>query len=340
METENERLREVLSRLEKRSRSHMHFADEVEVERLETPSIGLTQALSGGWAMGRMGLIWGAKAAGKSTFLLQQVAIAQERGLVCAYMDSEKGFDKVWAQKNGVNLQDLIHTETGTVTDMVNDGADLMRAGVDLLVVDSLSFMMPSTFVDENGDLKDFQKTGAIGGMARSLSPALSQMMYANKNDTLILFVSQVRMQQKGSMYWGSAPMGGKAVDHAMSQSVKLHASEGKDALIKGEVVAGDRIFEKPVGRKVTWTVDKDRIGPGLGTTGEYTLYFDGDFIGVDSYAEILNIAVEHGIIKKAGAWFSYDNDNIGQGELKTAARLREDKELFTKVKGELDVRV
>lgn len=330
---ENERLREVLSQLGKRTKDHMAFGSDVNIERLETPSLALTAAMSGGWAMGRMGLIWGPKSAGKSTFLLHQIAIAQRAGKVCAYMDSEKGFDKVWAQKNGVNIEELIYTQTGTVTDMVNDGVDLMNAGVDLITVDSLSFMMPSTFVDENGELKDFQKTGAIGGMARSLSPALSQMMYANKHDSLILFVSQVRMAQKGSMYWGAAPMGGKAVDHAMSQSVKLFASEGKDALIKGETVLGDRIIEKPIGRKVTWTVDKDRIGPGLGSTGEYTLYFDGDYIGVDNVAEILKLGVEVGVIRKAGAWFYLDEEQIGQGELKAAAKLREDEDMYNDIK-------
>lgn len=333
----NQHLQDVLSRLEKRSKNHMQFGSQVDIERLETPSLSLTRAMSGGWAMGRMGLIWGPKAAGKSTFLLQQIAIAQQQGKVCAYLDSEKGFDKVWAASNKVNNDELIYMRSGTVTDMVNNSVDLMDAGVDVIVVDSLSFMMPSTFIDDNGDLKDFQKTGAIGGMARSLSPALSQLTYANTNETLMLFVSQVRMAQKGSMYWGAAPMGGKAVDHAMSQSIKLFASEGKDALITGEVTSGDRIYQKPIGRKVVWTVDKDRVGAGLGSTGEYTLYFDGDNIGVDRHAELLGIAVEHGVIRKAGAWFSYNGDNIGQGELKTAARLREDEQLYSDVKDELD---
>lgn len=332
---ENDRLMEVLSQLQKRTRDHMSFGSDVSIERLETPSLSLTSAMSGGWVMGRFGLIWGPKAAGKSTFLLQQIAIAQRAGKVCAYMDSEKGFDKNWAVKNGVNIDELIYSKASTVTDMVNDGTDLMRAGVDLIAVDSLSFMMPATFVDENGELKDFQKTGAIGGMARSLSPALSQMMSENDN-TLVLFVTQVRMAQKGSMHWGASPQGGKALDHAVSQSVKLFASEGKDALIRGETVLGDRIIEKPVGRKVTWTLDKDRIGPGLGSTDEYTLYFDGPNIGVDNVAEILKLGVAVGVIRKAGAWYYLGEEQIGQGELKAAAKLREDEDMYNEIKGKI----
>jgi len=336
METDNERLAEVIAALKKDTRDHMQFAKDVHIERLPTPSLGLTRALNGGWGMGRMAMLWGEKSTGKSTFLLQQIALAQQHGKICALMDSEKSLDPVWARANGVNVDELIHIETGTVTGMVNDGVALMRAGVDVICADSLSYMLPATFTDKDGELKNFEDTGAIGGMARSLSPAMSQITYMNSG-TLWLFVSQVRMAQKGSMYWGAAPMGGKAVDHAISQAVKLFASEGKDALIHGEVMVGDKIYEKPVGRKVTWTVTKDRIGPGLGSSDDYTLYFDGDHIGIDNYAEILDLAVSLGVVRKSGAWYAYDGENIGQGEVKTAARFRSDPELFESVKEELN---
>jgi recombination protein RecA len=332
-------LQDVVANLTKETRSHIQFGNEVEIRRVPTPSAKLNQALKGGWAMGRFGLIWGAKSAGKTTFLLQQIAIAQQMGLVCGYFDVERAYDKTWATANGVDTSELLVTKSGTVNDLVNDGAALLRAGVDLIVVDSLSFIMPGTFIEKDGELKPFENTGAIGGVARSVGPALAQLNYANKRDALILFVSQVRMAQKGSMHWGQAPTGGKAQDHAVSQSVKLAVSEGKDALIKGEVTVGDRIIEKPIGRKVTWTVDKDRVGPGLGSTGEYTLYFDGDHIGVDKFAELLETAVEYGVIQKAGAWYKYNDAIVGQGEVAAANKLRADDVLYDKVLGELNAR-
>jgi recombination protein RecA len=333
---QNQHLLEIIGRLEKQSKDHLKFASETQIDRLETPSLGMTTALSGGWAMGRQVLVWGPKSAGKSTFLLQQIAIAQRKGLVCAYFDVEKTFDKSWAEKLGVSNEELLYSKTSTVNNVVNDARAMMAAGVDVICIDSLSTVMPGTFTDENGHIKDFEKTGAIGGLARSLSPALSQLNGANDN-TLLMFVSQIRMAQKGSMYWGASPTGGKAVDHAMSQSVRLMVSEGKDALVKGEVFRGDRILEKPIGREVNWLIDKDKVGPGQGSSGEYMLYFDGDYIGVDNYGEMVKVAVDAGVIKKGGAWYSYNGDNIGQGSLKVASRLREDAELYSSVKAALN---
>lgn len=329
----SERLAEVVGSLEGSTKSHMKFGNEVEIERLETPSIALTKALGGGWAMGRFGLLWGPKSAGKSTFLFQQIAIAQRKGLVCAYFDVERSFDKKWAKALGVDIDELIIMESRTVNSLVNDGHELMDAGVDFISVDSLSFIMPSTYLDDGDELKPHEKTGAIGGLARSMSAALSQLTYANNNDTLWIFVSQVRMAQKGSMHWGASPTGGKGVDHATSQSVKLFASEGKDAVTNGEVVIGDRLITKPIGRDVSWLIDKDRVGPGYKSQGEYKLYFDGDFLGIDHYEEIIDLAVMSGVIEKAGAWYKYDGRQIGQGKTNAAGFLRENDDVFEKVK-------
>jgi len=330
-------LQSVLARMDGKSLKSMRVASEVETRRLETPSLSLTMALSGGWAHGRQGLLWGAKSAGKSTLLLQQIAIAQQKGLVCALFDVEGSWDKVWAEKNGVDTEELIYSESGSVAAVVNDVRAMVNAGVDFIGIDSISMLMPATYLEKDGagTLKPFEETGAIGGLARSMSPALAQITYtvqSSDNDPVILYISQVRSAQKGAMYWGLQPSGGNAMDHAISQSVLLTVSNGRDALMKGEVQSGNRLYEKAIGRQVDWRVDKDRVGPGLGETGKYMLYFDGPHIGIDRYAEVVELGVATGVIKKAGAWYSYDDGNIGQGETKAAAYLRENPDVYDEV--------
>jgi recombination protein RecA len=329
-----ERMVEVLGSVDKKMKDHLSFASDVEVERLETPSIGLTRSLNGGWGTGRQVLIWGPKSAGKSTFSLAQIAIAQRQGKTCAYFDVEKTFDPTWAEAQGVDTEALIYSSTGTITALVNSGVSLMKAGIDLLVVDSITALMPASYVDDDGELKDFERTGAIGGLSRSLSSGLSQLNYANQN-TLLMLISQVRMAQKGSMYWGMAPTGGESVKFYSSQVVKLYSSEGSANAIEGEHVVGDKIVKRPIGRKVTYTVDWNKLGP-QGGTGEYNLFYDGDHLGIDNFGEILTIGVESGVVRKAGAWYYLDEQRIGQGELKSAQALRDDPKLFSEIKSRI----
>lgn len=326
-----DRMIEVLSSIDKKSRDHLSVASGVSVERIETPSIGLTRALNGGWGMGRQVLIWGPKSAGKSTFCMGQIAVAQSKGKVCAYFDVEKTFDPLWAEAQGVDTESLIYSSTGTITALVNNAVSLMKAGVDIIIVDSITALMPATYVEDDGELKDFERTGAIGGLSRSLSAGLAQLNYAN-NNTLLILVSQTRMAQKGSMYWGMSPTGGESVKFYSSQVVKLYSSEGGANQIEGEIVLGDRVLKKQVGRKVSYNVDWNKLGP-QSTNGEYNLYFDGDFVGIDNYGEILTIGVECGVVRKAGAWYYFGEERIGQGEIKSANTLRENKEMFEAIK-------
>ena len=334
MTTTSEKIAEVLAGLDKKAHSHLDLASNINIERLETPSIGLTKALNGGWGTGRQVLIWGPKSAGKSTFCMAQIALAQKEGKTCAYFDVEKTFDPMWAEAQGVDTDALIYSSTGTITALVNDAVSLMKAGIDVLVVDSITALMPASYVDEDGELKDFEKTGAIGGLSRGLSAALSQLNYANHN-TLLILVSQTRMAQKGSMYWGMAPTGGESVKFYSSQVVKLYSSESSANIIEGEVELGDRIIKRPIGRKVTYSVEWNKLGP-QGTTGEYALYFDGSHLGIDNYGEILTIAVESGVVRKSGAWYYYGEQQVGQGELKAANALRENAELFESIKRDI----
>ena len=331
MEDNRKRAHEILAGLDKGTRQRLLTGEAIDVERLETPSLGLTRGLNGGWAMGRQVMLWGPKSAGKSTLVMQQMAVAQRAGKVCAYFDAEKTYDPSWAKRLGVDIDELIVHQTGTMTAVANDAGTLMDSGVDVIAIDSISSLLPPTYLDKDGSLKPFEQTGAIGGFSRGMGPLVEQLSYRN-NNTLLMMVSQIRMGPKGPMHWGRGPMGGSAVEHANSQSVLLSSTNSDDNTIMAEVKIGDRIVNRPVGRWVNWLVDKSKTGPER-ASGKYALYFDGDFVGVDTVGEMIEIGVEYGVIRKGGAWYYYGDDQLGQGALKAANRLREDESLYNEIK-------
>ncbi|MDA0949880.1 MAG: hypothetical protein O3A64_04045, partial [Proteobacteria bacterium] len=128
---------DILARLDPKTRSRVQSAVDVTVEKQPTPSIGLNLALRGGLGFGRQVLVWGNKSSGKSSFCLQMIAEAQKAGKTCAWIDAEHSYDKSWAEKLGVNSEELIYSPAKSVNDMVDVATQLMEAEVDIIVVDS-----------------------------------------------------------------------------------------------------------------------------------------------------------------------------------------------------------
>lgn len=324
---------EVLAALDSSKRDRISLAKDISLEKVPSPSIGLTRDLGGGWVMGREVLIWGPKAAGKSSFCLEQIALLQKLGKVCAYIDAENAFDPDWSTKLGVNNDELIYVDAKTMNHMVDKTIQLIRAGVDYIAIDSITPLVPAAYLEKDGaSVKGMADMGALGAHARDLSKALPAIISENKS-TLIMFVSQIRMKSMG-MHWGAGPTGGTSVDHYMSQIVKLQSSDGESNIIKGEAYQGDRIIEKPIGRKVTYEISKNRSAPPM-YSGNYPFYFDGDFVGIDTSTEVLRLAVDSGIIKKAGAWYSDGEKNFAQGEANAAKYLRDNQEFYDRVVNE-----
>lgn len=335
------RLQEVLARLDKKTFDNFQFGSEVELRRIETPSLGLTMALGGGWKLGGVSTIWGPKSAGKTAFVLQQIALAQREGKVCALFDVETSFNREWAESLGVDTSQLLRGRAGTVTAFVNDIKGLISAGVDVIAVDSISFLQPTSYIEDDGELKPFEKTGAIGGLARALSAATSQINYmlsTTEHEPLVLVVSQIRQGPKGGMNWGAHMTGGTALEHTSNQVVFM--SSPPSAKIDEKVPLGDKIIEQKVGRRVDWRIDKDRVGPGDGKSGDYRFYFDSDYLGIDTAGEIIDIASKLGVIKKAGAWYSFRDERLGNGEPKSAAYLRDNPGTYAAIKEALNDRL
>lgn len=331
-------IEEVLANLNPKLRKKISLGSEIEHTKFaQTPSFGLNRALNGGFPYGRQVLVWGNKSSGKSSFCLQLIAKAQEEGKICAWIDAEMTFSPEWAAQLGVNVEDLIVSTARTVNDMVDVGTDLMQAGVDLIVVDSISALLPAVYFEKDStDLKQLENTKQIGAEARDMTNAVKMLNYANNQEkpTLLVLISQAR-NNIGQMYTQQQPTGGMAVKFYSSTIVKLFSSESDNQAIKGKIYSGDKIIEEKVGRKVRWDVQFSKTSPAF-QTGEYDFYFRGDDVGVDSVADLVDTAEMLGLIERAGAWYTIEGERY-QGREKLVLAVKENLDLQDTLIGKIN---
>lgn len=320
---------DVLSKLGKTTRNRLQKASEIKIVKQRTPSHGLNKALAGGIGYGRQTLIYGSKSAGKSSFCLEYVGLAQKDGKTCAWIDAEHSFDPEWAASLGVNVDELIVSPIKTIFDMTDVGVELMNAGVDIIVVDSISSLLPSSYFDKDStELKEQSGTRQIGTESKDLAGACKMLNYANENTQLIL-ISQLR--NKITTYGASPqPTGGHAVMFFSSTVIKVMASPTEANQIKGLVKHGNQELEQMVARPVNWTVEYNKIGPPS-QYGKYDFYYAGDYVGIDGYGEIVEEAVTNNVIAKGGAWYEVYGDKF-QGKAKLVKHLRENPDVMAKI--------
>jgi recombination protein RecA len=324
---------EILSKLDPKTRQRVQLATEVDAKKQQTPSAGLNLALKGGLGFGRQVLIWGNKSAGKSSFCLQMIAQAQKEGKTCAWIDSEASYSADWATQLGVDSSSLIYSPAKTINDMVDVAVQLMEAGVDIIVVDSISALLPAIYFEKDGEeLKHLQDTKQIGAEAKDMTHAVKMLNYANKN-TLLVLISQQR-NQFGSMHASHIPTGGMAVKFFSSTIIKLWSSEAEANAIKSGIKVGDKIIEQKVGRPVNWIVDYNKLGPP-NLSGQYDFYYQGDLLGVDTVGEILDVSEMMGIIQRGGAWYTIGEERF-QGRAKALEWLRENADIVNNLKEEI----
>ena len=329
-------IEDILAKLDPKTRSRVQSAVDVQVERQPTPSIGLNLALKGGLGFGRQVLVWGNKSAGKSSFCLQMIAEAQKNGKTCAWIDAEASYDKGWAERLGVDSSKLIYSPAKTINDMVDVATKLMEADVDLIVVDSISALLPAIYFEKDGnELKDLQDTKQIGAEAKDMTHAVKMLNYANKN-TLLVLISQQR-NQFGSMHASHIPTGGMAVKFFSSTVIKLWSSEAEANAIKAGIKVGDKIIEQRVGRPVNWIIDYNKLGPP-NLSGQYDFYYQGETLGVDKVGETLDVAEMCGIVEKGGAWYTVNGERL-QGRAKAVQYLKENPDVVDTLSGEINAR-
>jgi len=331
-------MEEFLSQLDPSLRKRLSNATDVQVVKQKTPSIGLNNALKGGLAYGRQVMVWGNKSAGKSSFCLQMIGEAQKDGKLCAWIDAEQSFDPEWAKKLGVDTDKLIYSEARTVNDMVDVAVQLMKAKVDILIVDSISALLPAIYFEKDStELKQLENTKQIGAEAKDMTNAVKMLNYANNQEskTLLVLISQQR-NNIGAMYASHMPTGGLAVKFFSSTVIKLWSSDSDNNALKSKINVGDKLIEGKVGRKVNWHIDFNKTGPGF-LAGEYDFYFDGDTIGVDKVADLVDTAELLGIIEKGGAWYTVLGERF-QGRAKVIEYLKYNPEKIKELESKLEL--
>ena len=316
---------EVLSQLNPKLRKNVGTGVGIEIEKQPTPSYGLNRALGGGLPYGRQILVWGSKSSAKSSLCLQMIGMAQKEGKVCAWIDAEMSYSEDWAKTLGVDPENLIYSTARTINDMVDVGTDLMQAGADIIVVDSISALLPAIYFEkDSNELKQLENTKQIGAEAKDMTNAVKMLNYANNQTkpTLLVLISQAR-NNITAMYTSQQPTGGMATKFYSSTIIKLFSSESDNQAIKGKIHSGDKIIEEKVGRKVRWDVQFSKTSPAF-QTGEYDFYFRGNDIGIDSIADLVDTAEMLGFIERSGAWYTVNGERF-QGRDKLVLGVKED---------------
>ena len=324
---------DVLAQLDPKLRKRLGTGEGITFEYQPTPSHGLNRALGGGLPYGRQVLIWGSKSSAKSSMCLQMIAMAQKEGKICAWIDSEMSYSEDWAKQLGVDTTKLIYSQARTISDMVDVGVGLMNAGVDLIVVDSITSMLPAIYFEKDSDeMKALENTKQIGAESRDFSNAWKMLNYANNKvkPTLLVLISQSR-NNINAMYTSQQPSGGQATKFYSSCVIKLFSSESDNQAIKDKIKVGDKLIEEKVGRKVRWELQFSKTSPAF-QSGEYDFYFRGDNIGLDYVGDLVDTAELMGIVNRTGAWYILPDGSKVQGRDGFVERVRTDKELYSEI--------
>ena len=318
---------EVLASLNPKLRKSVMIGDVVPpTQYAATPSYGLNRALNGGLPYGRQVLIWGSKSSAKSSLCLQMIGLAQQEGKVCAWIDAEMSYDTKWAASLGVDTSKLIVSQARTINEMVDVGVQLIEAGVDMIVVDSITSLLPAIYFEKDTDeLKQLENTKQIGAESRDFSNAWKMLNYANNKvkPTLLVLISQSR-NNISAMYTSQQPSGGQATKFYSSCIIKLFSSESDNQAIKGKIQIGDKLIEEKTGRKIRWELQFSKTSPGF-QSGEYDFYFRGDDIGLDSIGDLVDTAESIGLVNRTGAWYQLDDGTKVQGRDGFINRVKED---------------
>ncbi len=213
-----------------------------------------------------------------------------------------------------------------------------MNAGVDLIVIDSITSLLPAIYFEKGTDeLKELENTKQIGAESRDFSNAWKMLNYANNKvkPTLLVLISQSR-NNISAMYTSQQPSGGQATKFYSSSVIKLFSSESDNQAIKGKIPVGDKLIEEKVGRKIRWELQFSKTSPGF-QSGEYDFYFRGDMVGIDVIADLVDTAEFMGIVERTGAWYILPDGSKVQGRDGFITRVREDLELQNSIRDQVN---
>jgi len=291
------------------------------IPAISTGSLGLDIALGiGGLPKGRIVEIYGPESSGKTTLTLSTIAQAQKKGATCAFVDAEHALDPDYAEKLGVNVDDLIVSQPDTGEQALEITDMLVRSGaVDMVVVDSVAALVPKAEIE--GEMGDAH----VGLQARLMSQALRKITGNVKNaNCLVMFVNQIRMKI-GVMFGNpETTTGGNAL--------KFYSSVRLDIRRIGAVKQGDEV----TGNETRVKVVKNKVAPPFKQAEFQILYGQG----INQLGEVLDLGVQQGLVDKSGAWYAYQGDKIGQGKQNACDYLAEHPDVAQAIEKEIRARL
>jgi len=282
------------------------------VETFPTGAVSLDLALGGGIPKGRIIEVYGPESSGKTTLTLHAIAEVQKKGGVAAFIDAEHALDPQYAQKIGVNLETLLVSQPDNGEQALEIVESLVRSNaVDLIVVDSVAALVPQAEIE--GDMGDSH----MGLQARLMSQALRKLTaIISKSNSTVIFINQLRMKI-GVMFGNpETTTGGNAL--------KFYASLRMDIRRISQIKQGDAV----IGNRTRVKVVKNKIAPPF-REAEFDIMYNE---GISREGDVLDLAVSKEIVEKAGAWFSYGGEKIGQGREASKNYLRENPKILEKI--------